>query len=179
MGDVDGDGDADLVVLWNRLMDREIQRGWTVASNDGLGNFEPTQEVPLSTIPASDYSPSTGLWGSDFDGDGLLDLVTAKRGIVELWYNWGDGFDPFLELPGGLVGLADGDGDGDVDLLVADGVSQVSLWINDGYDFVASDTFVLDSEEWRRARLSTGQPLGETSTLLWNGSCLSPKAFGT
>ena len=36
------------------------------------------------------------LWGSDFDGDGLLDLVTAKGGIVELWYNWGGGFDPIL-----------------------------------------------------------------------------------
>ena len=113
------------------------------------------------------------LRGSDFDGDGLLDLVVNYRwsGIVEVWYNWGGGFDPFLELSGGLVGLADGDGDGDVDLLVRDGVSQVSLWINDGYDFVDSDTFVLDSEGWREARLSTGQPLGEAATLLWNGSC--------
>ena len=170
MGDVDGDGDADLVVLWNRLMDREIQLGWTVASNDGLGRFEPTQEVPLSTIPADDYL-LMDLWGSDFDGDGLLDLATAEGGIVEVWYNWGGGFDPFLELSGGLVGLVDGDGDGDVDLLVVDGVSQVSLWINDGYGFVDSDTFVLDSEEWRGARPSTGQPLGEAATLLWNGTC--------
>ena len=177
VGDVDGDGDADLVVLWNRLMDREIQLGWTVASNDGLGRFEPTQEVPLSTIPSSDYSPFTELRGSDFDGDGLLDLVTAERGIVEVWYNWGGGFDPFIELSGGLVGLADGDGDGDVDLLVADGVSQVSLWINDGYDFVDSDTFVLDSEERRGARLSTGQPMGEAATLLWNGSCFESQGF--
>ena len=26
-------------------------------------------------------------------------------------------------------------------------LSQVIMWINDGYDFVHSDTFVLDSEE--------------------------------
>ena len=170
VGDVDGDGDADLVATYHRLVDREIQLGWTVASNDGLGSFEPTQEVPLSTIPADD-SPRMDLRGSDFDGDGLLDLATAEGGIVEVWYNWGGDFDPFLELSGGLVGLADGDGDGDVDLLVRDGISQVSLWINDGYDFVDSNTFVLDSEEWRGARLSTGQPLGEAATLLWNGSC--------
>ncbi len=172
VGDVDGDGDADLVVLWNRLMDREIQLGWTVASNDGLGRFEPTQEVPLSTIPSSEYGPFNDLRGSDFDGDGLLDLVTAERGIVELWYNWGGGFDPTLQLSGvALVGLADGDGDGDVDLLVGDAPSQVIMWINDGYDFVDSDTFVLGSEESRWAYLSAGQPLGEAATLLWNGSC--------
>ena len=54
-------------------MDREIQLGWTVASNDGLGRFEPTQEVPLSTIPSSEYGPFNDLRGSDFDGDGLLE----------------------------------------------------------------------------------------------------------
>ena len=176
VGDVDGDGDADLVVAWSRVMGRERQLGWTVASNDGLGRFEPTQEVSFATV-SSDYSPFMDLQGSDFDGDGLLDLATAEGGIVELWYNWGGGFDPFLELSGGLVGLADGDGDGDVDLLVADGRSQVSLWINDGYDFVDSDTFVLDSEEWRGAYLSTGQPLGEAASLLWTGGCFDPQDF--
>ncbi|MCE2447398.1 MAG: VCBS repeat-containing protein [Candidatus Latescibacteria bacterium] len=196
VGDVDGDGDADLVVAYNRLVDGERQLGWTVASNDGLGRFEPTQEVSFATV-SSDHPP-LDLWGSDFDGDGLLDLVTAESGIVEVWYNWGGGFDPFLELSGVvLVGLADGDGDGDIDLLVRDAPSQVIMWINDGYDFVNSDRFVLDdrfaldsnevhseetdehglaSEEtpWEEARwasLSTGQPLGEAASLLWNGSC--------
>ena len=94
-------------------------------------------------------------------------------GNVEVWYNWGGGFDPILQLfdvP--LVGLADGDGDGDVDLLVGDRSSQVIMWINDGYDFVDSDTFVLDSEEWRWAYLSTVQPLGEAASLLWMGELL-------
>ena len=182
VGDVDGDGDADLVVLWNRLVDREIQRGWTVASNDGLGRFEPTQEVPLSTVPW-DSRPSMDLWGSDFDGDGLLDLVVAEGEIVELWYNWGGGFDPVLQLfDVWLLGLADGDGDGDMDLLIQElddsdhlVPSQVSLWINDGYDFVDSDTFVLDSEEARWPYLPAGQPLGEAASLLWRPSCHQPQ----
>ena len=50
------------------------------------------------------------------------------------------------------------------------------MWINDGYDFVNSDTFVLGSEEglifsW----LPTVQPLGEAASLLWNGSCFEPQ----
>ena len=131
VGDVDGDGDADLVAVWRRLRDREIQRGWTVASNDGLGNFEPTQEDTLSTTSSRYPTPDLDLRGSDFDGDGFLDLVVVENWLVELWYNWGGGFDPALQLSMWLVGLADGDGD--VDLLISD-PPQVTLWINDSYD---------------------------------------------
>ena len=105
-----------------------------------------------------------------------LDLVVAESQTVELWYNWGDGFDPTLRLSRTrLVGLADGDGDGDVDLVVSDGGAQVIMWINDGYDFVHGEEFVLDSEELHFAYLPTGQPLGEAASLLWNG----PRTLGS
>ena len=181
VGDVDGDSDADLVVAWDRYIDLKTQRvqvGWIVASNDGLGRFEPTQEISLSTV--STYSrfsiPLIALRGSDFDGDGLLDLVVNEGRSVEVWYNWGDEFDPILQLSEvWLLGLADGEGDGDADLVVMeyDGVSYyVTLWINDGYGFVSSDRFVLDSEEEGfYPFLRAGQPLGEAAILFWLPPC--------
>ena len=180
VGDVDGDGDADLVVAWDRYIDlktEKVQVGWIVASNDGLGRFEPTQEISLSTV--STYPrvtlPLIALRGSDFDGDGLLDLVVNEGQSVELWYNWGDEFDPILQLSDvRLLGLADGDGDGDLDLLVweYDGASYyVTLWNNDGYSFVSSDRFALDSKEDHFPILRTEQPLGEAAILFWFLPC--------
>ena len=174
VGDVDGDGDADIVVAWDRLVDDERELGWTMASNDGLGSFEPIQEVTLSTISFDD-TPYIDLRGSDFDGDGLLDLAVIEGGTIEMWYNWGGGFDPTLQLSGvGFAGLADGDGDGDIDLFVGEhdsGSYYVTLWINDGYDFVNSDRFVLDSEETLDFYLPAGQPLGKAASVLWNRPC--------
>ena len=119
VGDIDGDGDADLAMGWDRRnVDRKAQLGWSMASNDGLGGFEHTQEITLATASNFNYTPKIVLRGSDFDGDGLLDLVVNKGGTVEVWYNWGDEFDPILQLSNVSIDLADGDGDGDVDLLV-------------------------------------------------------------
>ena len=174
VGDIDGDGDADLAVGWRRNVDRKTQLGWIMASNDGLGGFEPTQEILFPTRPPSDDAPFfMDLWGSDFDGDGLLDLVVRNRETVEVLYNWGDEFDPILQLSNVSISLADGDGDGDVDLLVwgRDGESYyVTLWINDGYTFVSSDRIVFDREEMSPF-LPAGQPLGEAAVLVWRQPC--------
>ena len=175
VGDIDDDGDADLAVAWERYMDGEPQMGWLMASNDGLGRFEPTQEISLSTTAFwNDPFGLISLRGGDFDGDGLLDLVVNKGRIVEVWYNWGDEFDPTLELANvSPLGLADGDGDGHVDLLVRgrDGESSyVTLWSHDAYGVFGSDRFVYDSEEMSPA-LPAGQPLGEAAVLVWRKPC--------
>ena len=183
LGDVDGDGDLDLVVAWTRMAP---QWGWMVASNDGLGDLVPTHNV---TRPSREGpgTPIVSLSGDDFDGDGLLDLAFREGLNLELWHNRGeDGFATILQLSNvGFIGLADGEGDGDVDLLVIEyddealhtheGPSQATLWYNDGdAEFVRSDRFTLDSEEgfWPRlwpAERSLGA--GGAARLLWIRSC--------
>ena len=171
LGDIDGDGDVDLVVIWTGETATGglpgSHWGWTVASNDGLGGVVSTQEVTVG--------PTGGLprvRGGDFDGDGLLDLAVQDESL-ELWHNRGkDGFEPMLQLSGVfLLGLVDGDGDGDADLLVQendDTWSKATLWFNDGDDgFVRSDRFTLDGEENFLPLALSGQPLGEAVSLLW------------
>ena len=187
LGDVDGDGDADLVVVWihntvvkvtEETFERTTQAGWTVASSDGLGSLVPTRQVLL---PGEDIL-TLGIAGGDFDGDGLVDLAFREdRRTLELWHNRGeDGFETILELSDVyLHGLADGDGDGDVDLVVGEYVdglhllgSQVIMWLNDGAGgFAHSDRFVLDTEEDLNPFLLAGQPEGEAVRVLWNRGC--------
>ena len=174
LGDLDGDGDEDLVVAWTGETPTGglpgSHWGWTVAFNDGLGNFVSTREV---TVGPTEGWPR--IRGADFDGDGLLDLAVEDESL-ELWHNRGeDGFEPILQLSDVVfltVGLGDGDGDGDVDLLVQERGGTCALWFNDGdAGFVRSDRFVLDGEERYYPWLLGGQPLGEAVRLLWNRPC--------
>ena len=196
LGDVDGDRNADLVVVWTHFEFTKVteetfettsQAGWTVASSDGLGGLVPTRQVLLRG------EDLLGIAGGDFDGDGLVDLAFSEgtQGLnqtVELWHNRGeDGFETILELSGVYFkGLADGDGDGDVDLLVReyDNLSghlvgsEVLMWLNDGAGgFAHSDRFTLDIEEELSPLLLAGQPVGEAVRVLWNRP--SYKTVGT
>ena len=175
LGDMDGDGDADLVVVWKVWEVKREEAGWTIATSDGLGGLVPTQEVLLSSRDFPEIA------GGDFDGDGLLDLAFMEGLTLELWHNRGeDGFEIILQLSDVYFkGLADGDGDGDVDLLgvevLDDQWSNVTMWINDGAaGFAHSDRFVLDTEEELGSLLLPGQSLGEAVRLLWNRPCYKP-----
>ena len=202
LGDVDGDGDLDLVTAWNRWSPHVYADdgasgehfphwGFTVASNDGLGGLVPTRDVMHGRKEAGEGSaPIISIWGDDFDGDGLLDLAFGEGLNLELWHNRGkDGFATILQLPNvGFVGLADGEGDGDVDLLVTEyeeyedeaqhtheGTSQATVWFNDGdAAFVRSDRFTLDGEEGLWPRLWSAEPslgAGGAVRLFWTRSC--------
>lgn len=114
-GDIDGDGDADLVVAmeWAPVQ---------VLFNDGRGRFtaDPAR-VPQTTHDHEEAALA------DLDGDGDLDLaiVSEDDRAAELWLNDGKGrfaVAPF-EAAAGAVGngiiAVDVDADGDLDLVAA------------------------------------------------------------
>ena len=156
LADLDGDGDADLVVnvggaglqLYERTAD-----GW-VWRTDRLGGVEP------------------GNWSTfgDLDGDGDLDLLTrGAPGRVRFWRNVGEGevpgFPRFelaadgLRTTGGepvsvedssIPALGDLDGDGDPDLLAGKAdIGTITYHRHDGVgpDGLPRFTFVTDTFE--------------------------------
>lgn len=138
LGDVDRDGDLDLVIA-NRSRNR-------LYVNDGLGEFTDAS----SRMPAHNENTG-GIALSDVDGDGDLDLALAGGGAHprrpqqnRLYLNNGTGtfIDATSRMPSDnnityAVALADVDGDKDLDMVLANGVAstggqQNRLYVNNG-----------------------------------------------
>jgi hypothetical protein len=123
-GDVDRDGDLDLV-LANHLEPCRLYR------NDGSGRFT---DVTSTHMPGR-IAPSEGLAVGDVDGDGDLDLVIANFGPAQLFVNQGTG--RFVDATAGRLPAtntaayaalaADLDADGDNDLVVG-----TRMFLNNG-----------------------------------------------
>ncbi|HFA52080.1 MAG TPA: VCBS repeat-containing protein, partial [Bacteroidetes bacterium] len=135
--DYDNDGDLDLFVS------NESNRPDDLYRNDGNGNFSVAPNAPSQSI----RSTMSSSWG-DIDNDGDLDLFVANSGFYseqknQLFKNNGDG--TFSEITSGPAAdfgcsygsnFGDYDNDGDLDLVVANGFCNGSifnfLYLNDG-----------------------------------------------
>lgn len=118
-GDVDGDGDLDLMFSnRNHPIHADAEANWgpnVLAYNDGGGHFGLTDETrELYGQPATLSDGSTKLEGSshgakfaDFNNDGRLDLIISH----ESNYNFGGGNAPDYEI---MINLGDPDADGKV-----------------------------------------------------------------
>lgn len=126
-GDVDGDGDVDLV-FGNLDLVFGIQGSHLVrnrlALNDGTGRFVDAVRDP--TAPGWQAQPTVA--HGDVDGDGDRDFVeVGSPQFLTLWRNDGVGTFTSTVLPAGpdpawgqsVLLLFDADGDGDLDLFVA------------------------------------------------------------
>ncbi|TGE05326.1 FG-GAP-like repeat-containing protein [Hymenobacter fodinae] len=123
LGDLDSDGDLDLVVA--NTYDNTV----SIYQNDGQGLFSKSQKIVREGNPVN-------VTLADLDGDGDLDLLTgAADNMVVITFNDGHGtFSGGRALEDGAFDMAVGDldGDGDLDLLTTDRSFSVRVRLNDG-----------------------------------------------
>ena len=128
LGDIDKDGDSDLIA-WGKLVEDRL------LLNDGKGNFLDLSEGLLG----SRYRMTRGGCFADFDGDGDPDLFTANHQDPPILF-FNDSYGAFKEAPPSHVrGIqwataalpGDLDGDGDIDI-VAGRFGSPFLLLNDG-----------------------------------------------
>lgn len=138
LGDIDGDGDMDLVVA------NEDQNRVLINDGSGVWTDETETRLPAPAAPQETREADLG----DIDGDGDLDLVFANVAFSvagadprnRVLINDGTGVfsdETASRLPSSAVfsldvDLADIDGDGDLDLLVANLQAGDRVFTNDG-----------------------------------------------
>lgn len=131
-GDVDGDGDLDAFVSG-----ASPGASTRLLLGDGRGGFSDATASRLPSVAAQ----VTDLVLADFDGDGDTDLFEVDYGQPgNLWLDSGAGF--FVAAPAGAIPALpeasraavafDAEGDGDMDLAIANFGTQPRLYVNDG-----------------------------------------------
>lgn len=118
LGDLDGDGDLDAIVIYQDAADQ-------VLLNDGEGSYVVSSTIVLE---GSNHTLAAAL--GDVDNDGDLDVIVNRNQSARLWLNEGDG--SFIDSgqrigtssndQAGFATLIDLNADGNLDLIVGNAV---------------------------------------------------------
>lgn len=136
-GDLDGDGDEDLLLTTNG----PTEQAGKVYYNDGTGSFTGHTDIAFSGYE------ECNLKLADVDNDGDLDaIITSKNAyprFAKLLLNDGTGKfnlvanSPFSDIGNATISIADVDNDNDIDVLISGTSFQqnspTELYINDGF----------------------------------------------
>jgi len=149
VGDVDGDGDLDIIFANSSYPTGGQNRLYL---NIGNGTFT---DATSTNLPAR-IDLSTGVALGDVDGDGDLDIIFANYDQNTLYLNSGNGTftNDTSNLPAASdwsvgVALGDVDGDYDLDIILANRSNQNRLYLNNGggvFTDATSTTFPVDSD---------------------------------
>jgi len=139
-GDIDNDGDVDLIYASGGYVESDSVSGWVgVLLNDGTANFEEAHIYPLRNIVQF-------LSSADFNNDGFLDIAAGMSffpitpfiwNSIGVLLNNGDGtFSEPVYYPGSLrietIFCNDLDDDADIDAAVAMSPEGVLIYLNNG-----------------------------------------------